>query len=222
VHPGEIVGLIGPNGAGKTTLIDAVSGFAPNTGVVRFEDDRLDDLRPHQRVRKGLGRTFQGIELYEDLTVEENVGVGEEAARHGGDHLSGAVTLEKLFVLLGLEEFRHRTVGELSPGRRQLVSIARALAGRPRVVLLDEPAGGLDSSESRWLAERLRAVRAAGASILLVDHDMTLVLGLCDRVYVLDMGQVIAEGPPAEVLKDQRVATAYLGTTDHQLTEETS
>ncbi|WP_026240200.1 branched-chain amino acid ABC transporter permease/ATP-binding protein [Parafrankia discariae] len=218
VEAGTIVGLIGPNGAGKTTLLDAVSGYVASAGTVTFEQLDLQGLRPHQRVRAGLGRTFQGIELYEDLTVEENVSVGEEAARHGGDHLQvGRGDLEALFDALHLAGVRQRPVRELSAGYRQLVSVARALAGRPRVVLLDEPASGLDSDETQWLGERLKAARDQGITIVMIDHDMSLVLGICDVVHVLDLGALIASGPPAEIRDDPRVAEAYLGAVPDQV-----
>lgn len=207
VRAGEIVGVIGPNGAGKTTLLDAVSGYQRSTGTVEFGGRPLASLKPHQRSRAGLGRTFQGIELYEDLSVAENVLVGETAA---GDNTGSS---DGLFETLHLNGVRDRPARELSQGRRQLVSIARALAGRPRLLLLDEPAAGLDSAESRWLGDRLRAVRAAGVTVVLIDHDMGLVLDVCDRIVVLDLGKVIAMGTPAEIRADPRVAAAYLGAT---------
>ena len=212
VEAGTIVGLIGPNGAGKTTLIDAISGYTASTGTVTFNGRSLNGLKPHQRIRAGLGRTFQGVELYEDLTVEENVSVGEEAARHGGDHYDlGPEGPAALFRALRLDEVRDRPVRELSAGYRQLVSVARALAGRPRVVLLDEPASGLDSEESLWLGERLEGARQRGITIVMIDHDMSLVLGVCDIVHVLDLGAVIASGTPAEIRANPRVTAAYLG-----------
>ncbi|ATD71069.1 MULTISPECIES: branched-chain amino acid ABC transporter permease/ATP-binding protein [Gordonia] len=214
VREGEIIGLIGPNGAGKTTLIDAISGFADSTGSVNLEGHSLDGQRPFQRSRHGLGRTFQGIELYDDLSVRENVAVGTTAARHRPDTaMLGVDELDRLFELLHLVPVVDRQVKELSQGRRQLVSVARALAGRPRVVLLDEPAAGLDSTESLWLGHRLRAIRDAGVTVVMIDHDMELVLAVCDRIVVLDLGKVIAIGTPDEIRSDPAVTSAYLGAT---------
>jgi len=208
VPEGAIFGLIGPNGAGKTTLMDALSGFAPSTGSLCLAGQSLDGLRPHQRTRAGLGRTFQAMELWDDLTVEENVGVRSHAATD-----ATGPGLERTFELLGLNTFRHRLPSELSQGQRQLVSIARALVGHPRVLLLDEPAAGLDSTESLWLGDRLRDLRSEGVSILLIDHDMGLVLSLCDEIRVLNFGRLIAGGPPSVVRADPAVTAAYLGTT---------
>jgi len=209
VRVGEIVGLIGPNGAGKTTCIDALSGFADATGTVTLGDHRIDGLVPHRRSRLGLSRTFQDMSLYEDLSVRENVEVGTFTAGRGDR--ADAHDLDTLFRILDLHDRADEPVGELSQGRKQLVSVARALAGRPRVVLLDEPAAGLDSTESRWLGEKLRAVRDAGVTIVLVDHDMDLVLDLCDRIVVLDLGRIIATGRPDEIRTDPAVIAAYLG-----------
>jgi ABC-type branched-subunit amino acid transport system ATPase component/ABC-type branched-subunit amino acid transport system permease subunit len=208
VAPGRIVGLIGPNGAGKTTIMDALSGFADCRGRVELADRPLDGLVPHRRAALGLGRTFQGVGLYEDLTVEENVVVGQHLATRRGPVSVGAVLRS-----LGLSTLSASRVGEISQGQRQLVSVARALAGEPRLLLLDEPAAGLDSTESLWLAERLRDVRDAGVTILLIDHDMSLVLGLCDEIHVLDFGELIASGDPGEIRDNRRVAQAYLGAT---------
>jgi ABC-type branched-subunit amino acid transport system ATPase component len=211
VPQGLIVGLIGPNGAGKTTLIDAVCGLTKSQGDVHLLGNSLVTNKPFQRTRAGLARTFQAIELYDDLTVEENVTVGLTAGRERQPRHS-AMVISSTLELLGLEELRDRPAGQLSQGQRQLVSIARALAGEPKVLLLDEPAGGLDVSESEWLGDRLRDIRDSGVSILLVDHDMGLVLSLCDKVCVLNFGSEIASGSPAEVRADKAVAAAYLGT----------
>jgi ABC-type branched-subunit amino acid transport system ATPase component len=214
VYPGEIVGLIGPNGAGKTTLIDAITGYTRATGSVELLGAKLDALKPYRRSRDGLGRTFQGIELYEDLSVRENVEVGTTAARfsraNGG---TPAADVDAYFKILDLQAVADHPVQQLSVGQRQLVSIARALAGRPAVVLLDEPAAGLDVSESRWLGERLRAIRDAGTTVVMIDHDMGLVLAVCDRIVVLNLGRVVAVGTPQEIERNDEVKRAYLGTT---------
>ena len=211
VEQGSITGLIGPNGAGKTTTMDALCGFMPYEGWVTLAGRPLEGMAPHQRAAAGLGRTFQGMDLYEELTVEENVVVGQHIVQRSSSRPSDSVTatLESL----GLSGLAHRKVSELSQGQRQLVSIGRALAGRPPLLLLDEPAAGLDSTESAWLADRLRALRDSGTTILLIDHDMSLVLGLCDVINVLDFGAVIAAGAAKEVRSDRRVALAYLGAT---------
>jgi ABC-type branched-subunit amino acid transport system ATPase component/ABC-type branched-subunit amino acid transport system permease subunit len=208
VPEGGITGLIGPNGAGKTTTMDAICGFADCQGTVELSGRTLHGLMPHRRAALGLGRTFQGTGLYEDLTVEENVVVGQQVARdRGPDQVTAILSA------LGVAALGGRRVSELSQGQRQLVAVAKALAGQPRLMLLDEPAAGLDSTESLWLAERLRGVRDTGVTILLIDHDMSLVLGLCDEIHVLDFGALIASGDPDAIRGDQRVAAAYLGAT---------
>ena len=153
----------------------------------------------------GLGRTFQHIEIYDDLSVIENVGVGRTRRR--------ATDLGGILQLVELSDVAHRPAGELSQGRRQLVSIARALASDPQVLLLDEPAAGLDTNESLWLGNRLRDIRDAGTTIVLVDHDMQLVLSLCDEIHVLVFGRLVASGPPELVQANPEVAAAYLGET---------
>jgi ABC-type branched-subunit amino acid transport system ATPase component/branched-subunit amino acid ABC-type transport system permease component len=214
VFPGEILGLIGPNGAGKTTLIDAITGYARATGSVELLGAKLDGRKPFRRSRDGLGRTFQGIELYDDLSVRENVEVGMTAARFS--RANGArppAGVDAYFTILDLQAVADQPVQQLSVGQRQLVSIARALAGRPTIVLLDEPAAGLDVTESRWLGERLRAIRDAGTTVIMVDHDMGLVLDVCDRIVVLDLGKIVAVGTPQEIERNDVVKRAYLGTT---------
>jgi ABC-type branched-subunit amino acid transport system ATPase component/ABC-type branched-subunit amino acid transport system permease subunit len=209
VPAGQIVGLIGPNGAGKTTMMDGICGFARTTGSITIDGRSLDGLPPHRRAKFGIGRTFQGLDLYDDLSVYENVVVGQNVGAL--DAAEADLHLEQTLALLGLDELRDRLVSDLSQGHRQLVSIARSLAGSPKLLLLDEPAAGLDSAESQWLVPRLRKVRDSGVTILLVDHDMNLVLNVCDRIHVLDFGIVIASGTPDEVRSDPRVAEAYLG-----------
>lgn len=208
VDRGAIVGLIGPNGAGKTSVIDAVTGFAAARGTIELAGRRIDTLAPHSRVRAGLARTFQSLELYDDLSVEENVSVAASGRRHVDRRAAVARALDSV----GISALADRPAGELSQGERQLVSIARACAADPEVLLLDEPAAGLDSDESTWLGDRIRAISSAGTAMLLVDHDVDLVLSVCDHVYVLDFGAVIAGGPPDTIRADCAVADAYLGT----------
>ncbi len=220
VPSGGFVGLIGPNGAGKTTFVDALTGFTRYSGEVRFDGGRLDGAPAHVRARHGLARTFQSGGVFDDLTVEENVLIGE---RRGSGWLSAvrsvlsgrsapaSTATRKIIESLGLTKFLGMQAEELSEGQRKLVSLAQALACNPKLLLLDEPAAGLDSEESAWLGEQLLAVRDSGVAILLVDHDMDLVTSVCDELVVLDFGKVIAVGPPREVLADPRVVSAYLG-----------
>ncbi|GAA0456307.1 hypothetical protein Aca07nite_52190 [Actinoplanes capillaceus] len=214
---GEVVGLIGPNGAGKTTFVDAVTGFTPSRGTVSVAGRRVDRLAPHQRRRAGLARTWQAGELFTDLTVRQNVAVagGRGPLRNLCNDLIGRSEpggdVDDVLETFGLLPVADRRPGELSLGRQKIVGVARALAGATRVILLDEPAAGLDTDESAEFGTHVRAVAATGRSVLLIDHDMTLVAAICDRVYVLDYGAVIASGTPGEVLADPAVRTAYLG-----------
>jgi len=207
VEPGKVVGLIGPNGAGKTSVIDAITGFAAAKGTVHLLGEPVEHLATHTRVHRGLARTFQAVELYDDLSVEENIRAALSAVPR--DQRRTATT--KVLELVGIAELRDRSAGELSQGQRQLVSIARASAVNPSVLLLDEPAAGLDTGESKWLGERIRNIASTGVGVLLVDHDVALVLGVCDYIYVLNLGRVIAQGTPAEVRSDRGVAEAYFG-----------
>jgi branched-chain amino acid transport system permease protein len=200
VGEGELVGLIGPNGAGKTTLVDAVSGFVGYTGQVELAGADLSGLPPYERARRGLGRTWQSTELFDDLDVQENLTV---AARGG--------PTARALALVGMDWAAEAMPAQLSMGQRKLVGVARALAARPRLLCLDEPAAGLDTRESAELGACLRGLADRGQSMLLIEHDMGLVLGICDRVVVLEFGQVIADGPPAVVRTDPQVIAAYLG-----------
>jgi branched-chain amino acid transport system ATP-binding protein len=224
VGEGGLVGLIGPNGAGKTTFIDAITGLVRARGRVELDGHDLTGLPPHVRARRGLVRTWQSIELFDDLTVRENLLVAShpsttwEALRQTVS--SGSERwpeLEPLLDLLGLTELADELPGELPQGRRKLVGIARALAAKPRVVCLDEPAAGLDTRESAELGRRLRELVDHGQAMLLVDHDMGLVLGICDEIVVLEFGRVIARGPADTVRRDPRVIEAYLGSTASEL-----
>jgi branched-chain amino acid transport system ATP-binding protein len=218
VPEGSLVGLIGPNGAGKTTLIDALTGFVSCSGSVLFDGQQLHGEAPHRRSRSGMVRTFQSLELFEDLTVAENLLVAAERApwwsfARDAVGLSRAVgdEVHKELTRVGLADVGGRLPRELSHGQRKLVGVARALISSPRILLLDEPAAGLDTDESVVLGQRLRSLVDGGTTMLLVDHDMGLVLTVCDYIYVLEFGQLIAQGTPEEIRKDERVIAAYLG-----------
>ena len=201
VRDGELVGLIGPNGAGKTTLIDAITGFVPCTGHVTLDGHDIGRMAPYARARRGLSRTWQNTDLFDDLEVGENVTV---AARGDADP-------EQVLGLVDLAWAAPAMPDQLSEGARKLVGVARALAGHPRLLCLDEPGAGLDARESEELGRSLRELADRGQSTLLIDHDMGLVLSICDRVVVLEFGRVIADGPPESVRRDERVIAAYLG-----------
>ncbi|MGC9537519.1 ABC transporter ATP-binding protein [Streptomyces sp. UG1] len=230
VGEGQLVGLIGPNGAGKTTFIDAVTGFVRHGGRVELAGTDLTRLRPHTRVRHGLARTWQSIELFDGLSVAENVAVATAQSRGWAATWRETFTkpdslgddIHEALSVVGLGQRADTQAVDLSQGERKLVGVARALAGRPRVVCLDEPAAGLDSEESIRLGRRLRAVVDAGTGMLLVDHDMTLILEVCDTVVVLDFGKVIASGPPDQVREDPTVIAAYLGGAAAPAQRETS
>ncbi len=218
VSEGQLVGLIGPNGAGKTTFIDAVGGFASCSGNVILRGEDISRLPPHRRARRGLARTWQSGDLFDDLSVRENLLVAAGAGAWGStlrEVLTGQTAeselVDQALAEVGLERLADRGAGELTQGQRKLVGVARALASGPRAVCLDEPAAGLDSEESRELGKRLRAVADRGMAMILVDHDMGLVLSVCDQVVVLDFGRVIATGVPDEIRKSHVVIEAYLG-----------
>jgi branched-chain amino acid transport system permease protein len=202
VREGELVGLIGPNGAGKTTLIDAVTGFVHFSGTVELDGRDVGRLAPYQRARLGLGRTWQSTDLFDDLDVRENLTVA--APKDTGE-------VDSTLASVGIDVASEAMPGQLSQGQRKLVGIARALASGPRLVCLDEPAAGLDTNESQQLGVRLRELADQGQSTLLIDHDMGLVLSICDRVVVLEFGKVIADDVPDVVRRDPNVISAYLG-----------
>lgn len=227
VREGQLVGLIGPNGAGKTTFIDAISGFVPFKGRVELDGRDLSRLAPHVRARRGLARTWQSIELFDDLTIQENLAVASHRPSAWGTvkevlskPFQRSEAMDRTLKLLGLEERAGEVPSDLSQGERKLVGVARALAAEPRLLCLDEPAAGLDTHESEELGRRLRQVVDSGTPILLVDHDMGLVLGISDYVVVLEFGRVIAHGPPDVVRRDPRVIRAYLGSAAEELSGE--
>jgi branched-chain amino acid transport system ATP-binding protein len=220
VHAEQVMGLIGPNGAGKTTTIDALCGFVAHPlGHVTLDGRRIETLAPHQRARAGLVRTFQSVELFDDLTVRENLVVAATPVRWWSPMVDAVaprrsakgVDIDFALDIVGLGALASARPSELSHGQRRLAGVARALATRPKIVLFDEPAAGLDPTETAALGEVLRGLPARGIAVLLVDHDMTLVLDVCDELTVLDFGRVIATGPPAEVRRDPAVIAAYLG-----------
>ncbi len=215
VRDGELVGLIGPNGAGKTTLVDAVTGFVTGGGRVELDGHSLAGLPPHERARRGLARTWQGTELFHDLDVRENLMVAADRPGWRSITRRSVAARRDAEAALGVFDLgwaADAMPDQLSEGQRKLVGVARALAGNHRIVCLDEPAAGLDARETGELGRRLRALADEGQSTLLIDHDMGLVLSICDRVVVLEFGRVIADGPPGQVRRNPRVVAAYLGT----------
>jgi branched-chain amino acid transport system ATP-binding protein len=214
VREGELVGLIGPNGAGKTTLIDAITGFVPSVGSVELDGHDLTRSAPHARARLGLVRTWQGVDLFDDLEVAENLSVVGRTAQAEASPSTNALrtlAIEDPLEFVGLGWAAAAMPDELPQGQRKLIGVARALSAQPRLLCLDEPAAGLDSQESQALGRKLRELADAGQSMLLIDHDMGIVLAICDRVIVLEFGEVIAEGPPSAVRDNPRVISAYLG-----------
>jgi branched-chain amino acid transport system ATP-binding protein len=227
VPEGRFVGLIGPNGAGKTTFIDAITGFVtPSSGTVQFDGSTINTLSPQDRAKRGLTRTWQSLELFEDLTVTDNLLAAIEKPKwwsfladmvypkRSGGHMED---VNWALDLVGLSEYRDAFPSDLPHGQRKLVGVARALAARPRLILLDEPAAGLDTAESMLLGARLRSLLDSGMTVFMIDHDMGLVLSVCDEIYVLDFGRIIAHGTPEEIRTNKTVIEAYLGESASEL-----
>jgi branched-chain amino acid transport system ATP-binding protein len=214
VHAATVTGLIGPNGAGKTTLFNVITGLlGPESGQVFLDGEDITKLPPHKRAHRALARTFQRLELFTSLTVRDNIRVAGDIRNNWG--VGGKIDVlsetERIVELIGLEEVADRAVAEIPTGQARVVEVGRALMTQPRLLLLDEPASGQTERETHAFGRLLRQLAADGLTILLVEHDMSLVMEVCDHIHVLDYGHMIAYGPPAEIRTNQAVIDAYLG-----------
>jgi branched-chain amino acid transport system ATP-binding protein len=207
LEPGHIYGLIGPNGSGKTTLFNCITGLERrDAGRVHFNGERIDGLRPHQIAVKGIGRTFQVIRVFPELTALENLLVVTR-----GDRAAALARALDMLHFVKLERLQDEYAGNLSYGQQKLVEFVRMLMRDPTLILLDEPAAGVNRTLLNDLLEAVRRLRDQGKTVLLVEHDMKVVMGLCETVFVLDHGEKIAEGPPGRIQADERVIEAYFG-----------
>jgi branched-chain amino acid transport system ATP-binding protein len=214
VDGGRITGLIGPNGAGKTTLFNVITGLQePTEGRVLLNDEEITRLRPHRRARLGIGRTFQRLEVFGSLTARENILVSAEIRRGWSrDHSDPRGETEALLDRVGLRQVADERVDALPTGLARLVELGRALATRPTVLLLDEPSSGLNEGETEILGDLLVDLAREGRGVLLVEHDVGLVMRVCEIIHVLNFGRILAVGTPSDIQANEDVQTAYLGT----------
>ena len=223
--PGTVTGLIGPNGAGKTTCFNVISGLQkPTRGKVRFQGKDVTSMPVHRRSKRGMGRTFQRLEAFGSLSVRDNVRVAADIHRGalagllpGGGH---GKNIDALLERVGIAAYANERADSIPTGTARLLELARCLAGDPKLLLLDEPSSGLDETETDAFGELLRDLAAEGRAILMVEHDMDLVMAVCDTIHVLDFGSIIASGDPAEIRRDPAVQKAYLGYSDEDAAED--